>query len=84
MNANRANDEESMSAVTGNPFRRVFLNMEGAFPAIARPSVIPSYHVRQWRAEILGLIGSGAHIVRVNLCTGHLMLRTRPRSEDMH
>lgn len=41
MNANRENDEEAMSAVTGNPFRRVFLNMEGAFPAIARPSV---YH----------------------------------------
>jgi hypothetical protein len=41
MNANRENDEEAMSANTGNPFLRVFLNMEGAFPAIARPSV---YH----------------------------------------
>jgi hypothetical protein len=39
MYANEANVEEAMSAVTGNPFRRVFLNMEGAFPAIARPSV---------------------------------------------
>ena len=39
MNANRENDEENISAVTGNPFRRIILNMEGACPAIARPSV---------------------------------------------
>ena len=39
INANRENDEENISAVTGNPFRRIFLNMEGAFLAIVRPSV---------------------------------------------
>ena len=39
INAKRENIEENISAVTGSPFRRVFLNMEGAFPAIARPSV---------------------------------------------
>ena len=39
INAKRENIEENISAVTGNPFRRVFLNMEGAFPTIARPSV---------------------------------------------
>lgn len=38
MNAKRENNEEVMSAATGNPLRRVILNIEGAFPAIARPS----------------------------------------------
>jgi hypothetical protein len=39
MNANRENDAEDMSAAMGNPFRRVILNIAGAFPAMARPSV---------------------------------------------
>ena len=38
MNAKRENDEEAMRATTGNPLRRVVLNIEGAFPAMARPS----------------------------------------------
>jgi len=37
MYAKRENNEEKTSAVTGRPLRSVFLNTEGAFPAIARP-----------------------------------------------
>jgi hypothetical protein len=39
MKAKSENTEEAASAVMGNPLRSVFLNIEGAFPAIARPSV---------------------------------------------
>ena len=39
MNAKRENDEEAMSAAMGSPLRRVILNIEGAFPEIARPSI---------------------------------------------
>jgi hypothetical protein len=39
MYAKRENNEEKTSAVTGRPLRSVFLNTEGAFPEIARPSM---------------------------------------------
>jgi hypothetical protein len=39
MYANSEKSEEKMSAATGSPLRRVFLNIAGAFPAIASPSV---------------------------------------------
>ena len=40
MYAKREKAEDKKRAVIGNPFRSVFLNIAGALPEMARPSVV--------------------------------------------
>src|SRR6266702_3538657 len=80
MYAKRANEEETMSALTGNPFRSVLLNIAGALPAMARPSVGgPSRTMAQWGGLSRNM---NTHTTRANLCTDHSKPQTKQRSED--
>ena len=70
-----------MSAATGNPFRRVFLNIEGALPAMARPSVAGDKS-RTGSAGNVMPRKHNTHTTRGNLCTDHLKPQTKQRSKD--
>jgi hypothetical protein len=82
MYAKRENADDMRSAVTGNPFRRVFLNIEGALPEMARPSV--GGQVKQWVSEKGYVSRHHTYTVRANWCIDHSKPQTKQRSEDMH
>src|ERR1700761_3830030 len=77
MYAKRENAEDMRSAVTGNPFRSVFLNIEGALPEMARPSVGGDGSAGRRSA-----LKYNTHTARANLCTDRSKLQTKQRSED--